>query len=222
MATDEVIANLVRDLRPVRPLPVPQVRLVQWGLVAVTTMVIVTAGLGPRANLLDSLATVPFHAHSILLGLVALSSAIAALAMAIPGEPVQPWRRWAPVVAGLSWAAVLLGELWVFAVRGQSSWPGMEGVGCVAKAFAFSVTPGLALMLMIGRSAPGDVRATMFFAGLAATAVGALGVELTCPLTSPSHLVVWHAAPVAAVVIAAYGFGRVVFGAFTRVRLPRS
>ena len=210
MATDEVIANLVRDLQPVQPLPVPQVRLAQWGLVVVATMALVTAGIGPRADLPARLATLSFPAHSLLLLLVAISSAIAALAMAIPGERVQPWRRWAPVAAGLAWAACLFGELW-FAANGEGLWPGIEGVGCVAKAFAFGVTPGMALMIMIGRSAPGDVPATMVFAGLAAAAVGALGVELTCPMTSPGHLLIWHAGPVVAAALAARVSGRAIF-----------
>lgn len=215
MATDEVISNLVRDLRPVHPLPVPQARLTQWGLVVVATMAVVTAGLGARADLLASLVTLRFHAHSILLLMVALSSAIAALAMAIPGESVQSWRRWAPVAAVVAWAAWLFGELWVSAANGAGLWPGVEGVGCVAKAFTFAVAPGIALTLMIGRGLPSDTRTTMAFAGLAVAAVGALGVELTCPITSPSHLLVWHAGPVMAAVLAAWVFGRTMFDRFT-------
>ena len=222
MATDEMIASLVRDLQPVKPLPVPHVRLAQWGLVAVATTAAVTAGIGPRADLLASLTTVPFQAHALLLLLLALSSAIAALAMAIPGERVQLWRRWAPVAAGLAWAAWLGAELLVVAVNGQGLWPGTEGIGCVAKAFAFGVTPGIALTIMLGRGLPGDTRATMVFAGLATAAVGAFGVELTCPLTSPSHLLVWHGGPVVAAALAAWVVGRTIFtvatGAVAEIR----
>lgn len=215
MATDELIASLVRDLRPVRPLPVPQVRLAQWGLVAVATLVMVTAGLGARFNLLASLATLPFQAHAFLLLLVTLSAAIAALAMAVPGEQIGRWRRLAPVAAGLAWTAWLLGELWVFAAQGHSLSPGMEGVGCVAKAFAFSVAPGIVFTIMLGRGLPGDTRTTMVFAALAAAAVGALGVELTCPLTNPSHLLVWHGGPVVAAVLAAWVVGQAMFDKVT-------
>ena len=54
----------------------------------------------------------------------------------------------------------------------------------------------------------------MIFAGLAAAAVGALGVELTCPMTSPTHLLLWHAGPVAAAVVLAAVWGRTVFHRF--------
>lgn len=210
MATDEVIAKLVRDLQPVRPLPLPHVRLARWGLVVVATIAAVAAGIGPRADLQASMATLPFQVHSILLLVVALSSAIAAFAIAIPGEWVEPWRRLAPAAAGLALVTWLVGELWVFAASGESLWPGIEGVGCVAKAFTFAVTPGLALTLMLGRGLPSDTRTMMLFAGLAVGAVGALGVELTCPMTSPSHLLVWHGGPVVAAALAAWLIGRTI------------
>ena len=62
MATDDVIANLVRDLQPVRPLPLPRVRFAQWGLVAVPVMAIVMAAIGPRIDLVAAAATWSFQA----------------------------------------------------------------------------------------------------------------------------------------------------------------
>ncbi len=217
MATNDLISNLVRDLRPVQPLPLPQVRLAQWGLVAVPATAIVMAAIGPRVDLPAAAATLSFQAHSALLLMAAATSAVAALALAVPGEQVGHWRRFAPVAAALAWGAWLSGELLVFAASGQEIWPIASGVGCVAKAFAFGVTPGVVLTIMLGRGAPGDARATMVFAGLAAAAVGALGVELTCPLTSPTHLLLWHAGPVVAAVMVAAAFGRTMFDRLTSV-----
>ena len=211
MATDDVIANLVRDLQPVRPLPLPRVRFAQWGLVAVPVMAIVMAAIGPRIDLVAAAATWSFQAHSTLLVLAAASSALAALALVVPGEPAGLWRRWSPVAAVASWTAWLFGELVVFAASGQELWPIPSGAGCVAKAFAFGITPGIALTIMLGRGAPADARATMVFASLATAAAGALGAELTCPLTSPNHLLLWHAGPVVAAVLAALVFGRPLF-----------
>ena len=217
MATDELIASLVRDLKPVRPLALPRARFADWGLIVGVTAAIVAAAIGLRLNFWASLSTIAFQAHIWLLAVCAATAAGAALMLAVPGERVSWWRRLAPVTAGSAWLFWLFVELRIYAMSGAGLEPGWSGVACVAKAVAFSGTPGIALMIMLGRGAPPDARATLAFGGLAAAAVGALGVELTCPLTSPSHLLVWHAGPVVAAVIASQLLGRAMLNAIARV-----
>ena len=207
MATNDVIDRLVRDLAPVSPLPLPAVRLWRWVAAAAALGAAVVAGLGRRGDLGVALFTQPFQAHALFLILAAVSSAAAALALAIPGEPLRPWRRAAPIVALTAWVAWLAGELMPIAAAGGAVWP-VAGWGCVAKAFLVGVSPGLILAVMIRRGAPVDTRGVLTFAALAAAAVGALGVELTCPLTGPMHLLLWHAGPVMVVVSLAGLFGR--------------
>lgn len=213
MATNDLIDSLVRDLEPVSPLPLPAIRLGRWGAASVALVAASVAVLGRRGDFGTAVFTQPFQAHVAFLVLAAVSSAAAALALAIPGEPVGRWRRAAPAVALGAWLAWLAGELMPLAAAGEAAWPA-AGWGCVAKAFTIGATPGLILAVMVGRGAPGDVRATVTFAALAAAAVGALGVELTCPLDGPMHLLLWHAGPVMVVVLLAALFGRAAFAAF--------
>jgi hypothetical protein len=137
--------------------------------------------------------------------------------LAIPGEALRPWRRAAPSLALAAWVAWLASELMPIAVTGGVVWPVAAGWGCVAKAFSVGVSPGIVLAVMIGRSAPAEVRGVVTFAALAAAAVGALGVEMTCPLTGPMHLLLWHAGPVLVVVVLAGAFGRAAV-AFAKTR----
>lgn len=213
MATNDVINALVRDLEPVSPLPLPRVRLRRWVMTSAALGAASVAVLGRRGDLATSVFAQPFQAHVAFLVLAAVTSAAAALALAIPGEPVGTWRRAAPAVALGAWLAWLAGELMPLAAAGGAAWP-EAGWGCVAKAFAIGATPGMLLAVMIGRGAPSDVRATVTFAALAAAAVGAIGVELTCPLDGPMHLLLWHAGPVMVVVLLAALFGRAAFTVF--------
>jgi hypothetical protein len=212
MATDDLIETLVRDLAPVSPLPLPAVRLWRWVAASVAVVAATVAVLGRRGDFGTAVFTQPFQAHALFLILAAVSSAGAALALAIPGEPLHSWRRIAPALAMGAWVAWLAGELMPLAATGGAVWPA-AGWGCVAKAFAIGVTPGLIMAVMVGRAAPGDVRGTVTFAALAAAAVGALGVELTCPLDGAMHLLLWHAGPVMVVVLLAALFGRASFAA---------
>ena len=213
MATNDVINTLVRGLQPVSPLPLTPVRLRRWMMFSAAVGAATVAVIGRRGDLATAVFAQLFQAHVAFLILAAVSSAAAALALSIPGEPVRSWRRAAPAVALGAWLAWLAGELMPLAAAGGAHWPA-AGWGCVAKAFAIGVTPGLLLAIMVGRSAPGDVHGTVTFVALAAAAVGALGVELTCPLDGPMHLLLWHAGPVMVVVLLAALFGRAAFAAF--------
>ncbi len=215
MATNELIASLVQDLQPVQPLPLPRVRVARWSVVAAGGLAVIAAAIGLRVDLAVAAATASFQAHAALLMVAAVASAAAALTLAMPGEPFAGARRWTPWVAITTWGLWLAGELSVHVAGGQALWPIPPGMGCVAKAVAFGLAPGAVLIAMLGRGAPGDTRATMVFAGLAAAAVGAFGVELTCPLTSPAHILLWHAGPVVVAVLMALLFGRRLLDRYT-------
>ena len=214
MATSEVISLLVRSLQPVTPLPVPARRFTRWMALAGVAAIAVVLAVGPRPDLLDRLTSAPFVAHVVLLLLAACGSALAALVLAAPGEQLRAPRRAMPVAAAAAWVSWLSVELISQASSGGPVWPVIGGWGCMAKAFAVGAAPGLLLVRMVGRGEPTEVRQAMTFAVLAGTATGALGVEVTCPVGSPLHLLVWHAGPVLAVVAAAAVFpGELLAGA---------
>lgn len=196
MATNDVISDLVRDLRPVSPLPLPRVRVSRWAAATGLSTLAAAAVLGLRTDLASVAATAPFQVHALMLLVAALGSGAVALASAVPGDPTTGWRRVAPLMAILGWWLWLGAEIWWLAAGNGAWWPVAAGWGCVAKAVAVGFVPGGVLTAMISRAAPPDLRRTCVFAGLAAAAVGALGVEVTCSLTNPTHLLLWHAGPV--------------------------
>ncbi|MFM8534658.1 MAG: NrsF family protein, partial [Acidimicrobiia bacterium] len=130
----------------------------------------------------------------------ALGSAGVARAAAGPGAPRGGGPRAPPLLAVVGWWLWLAAEVRWLAV-GSELWPVTEGWGCVAKAMFVGFVPAAVLTAMIARAAPQDLRRTCLFAGLAAAAVGALGVEVTCPMNSPTHLLVWHGGPVMMTVV---------------------
>lgn len=217
MATNDVISELVRDLRPVRPLPVPRVRLARWAVIATGAAFVAVAALGIRRDVASALSSLTFQVHVFLLVVAAASSAGAALVLATPGESLGRRRRSLPVIAMAAWTAWLAAELMPFAAGGGQVWPMGSGWGCVMKAFAVGAAPGFALAFMLRRGAPGDVTGTATYAALAGAAVGALGVEVTCPLSNPMHLLLWHAGPALAVVIGVSLLCRGLLGAFERL-----
>jgi hypothetical protein len=128
----------------------------------------------------------------------------------VPGEPVGWVRRGAPVAALVAWSAWLLAQLLPAIRVGALEGAGLAGAGCVAKAVAIGVLPAVILALMLRRGAPDEARGTVTYAALAGAAMGAFGVELTCPMRDPVHLFVWHALPALTLVCAAGAIGYLV------------
>jgi len=208
-ANDDVIGQLVRDLRPVRPLPLPTVRTASWALAAAALAALVTVLLGVRADLRAISAVGGFQVHAALLFVAALASSGAALASAVPGELTSAWRRVAPFFVAAAWCSWLIAEVAVAAQNGRWE-PVARGWGCVAKALAITLVPSALLIAMIARAASPNVRRTCIYAALASSAVGALGVEITCPISNPLHLLLWHAGPMVAAVPLAVGVAMII------------
>lgn len=222
MATSDVIAGLVRSLQPVTPLAVPSRRFTRWAASAAVVAVAVVLALGPRPDLLLQLTSLTFMTHVALLMLAAGGSAWAALVLAAPGERFRFVRRAMPVGAAAAWVAWLCVELISQASGGGRVWPVVGGWGCVAEAFAVGAVPGVIILRMVGRGAPTELRPAMTLAVLAGCATGALGVEATCPVGHPLHVLIWHAGPLVIAVAAAALFSpALLVGARRAERLPQ-
>ena len=198
MTTDEVVSTLIRGLKPVSPLPVPGVRVWAWGATAIVAGGVAAAVFGPRPDLAQAATTLNFQAHTVLLVLATALAGGAALVLAVPGERLSRARQFVPIAAAGCWIAWLLVELAAAASRSPAAWTIDFGWGCVAKAMTMAAVPGAALLLMVGRGAPVEVRRAVTFAALASAGVGALGVAITCPSSDVMHLLIWHAGPLVA------------------------
>ena len=66
---------------------------------------------------------------------------------------------------------------------------------CVYKTTCVAAIPGFALFLMVRRAAPIRAAWAGLLAILATTAVGVLGANVICPNDRPLHMLLWHVAP---------------------------
>lgn len=198
MKTEELISRLAREARPVVPAsPVRMVLL--WALLSVGLVVgIVAATCGFRSDL-ARLAHVPsFLLTSVPLLAALVSAGYLALSLSIPGRVVRPWQVWTPPALFLLFAALLC------FYRGPAS-PGVmtSGFPCALTLFALSVLPGLILFVMLKRLAVMQPITVALALGLAAGAVGLVGLGLHCAKQEAVHLWIFHALPVVLLALAA-------------------
>ena len=218
MTTDEVVSTLVRDLKPVSPLPAPNVRAGGWGAIVAVAGGVAAAAFGLRPDLAHAVTTLNFQAHTGFLVLATAVAGGAALLLAIPGERLARARQFVPMAAAGCWIAWLMVELASAVGRSPAAWTIDFGWGCVGKAMTIAAVPSAALLLMVGRGASVETRRAVTFAALASAGVGALGVEVTCPNTDAMHLLIWHAGPIVTLPLVAAVAGTPLFVWWMRQR----
>ena len=195
MRTEDLIQELVSDARPVTRLQPVAIRLLGWVVLAAVSFTVVLFLMGVRRELGDSGDRADFAFEAALLIITAMSAAIGALVISVPGAERSPLVRWAPIVAATAsvlWAA---GELVYAAATGAPTGRLTFAWHCVYKTSCVGAVPGIALFLMVRRAAPTRAMWAGLLAVLATAAVGVLGANVICPNDRPLHMLLWHVAP---------------------------
>jgi len=172
---ERLVARLIADARPVRPLWSPHARLALW--LALETLTIGFAvEFGLRQDLGDHL-----HQPLFLLEVGALIAAgVMAAAVAL--------RVAAAVVLASLEPAARIRSVWGFVAHGAQ---------CVVSILAFSVLPWTALFLAVRRGAPLDASLAGAYVGAAALLFAAAAVRIACPIDEELHVLTWHTLPIA-------------------------
>ncbi len=195
MDTENLIAALAADARPVRPLAPPATRLGRWLLIA---MLFVGAGVlafGLRADLAAAVIDPRFALTGALAVTTGLAAASAALILGVPGAERGPLGRWLSVALLTLWSAVMVALVgrqgWVMA--GSLAWP---WVLCIAKVAIIAAPPAWVLFVMVRRAAPLRLSWAAGLAGIAGLSLGAFGVQFVCENWHAGHQLLTHYAPV--------------------------
>lgn len=188
--TEELINSLSKDLRPVRPIESLWKRIFRWICVALASLLVSIALLGTRENLGIAVRDGMWWLHTILMALLAISSAISAFVFSVPGKDRSKVIRWAPLFSLLAWALAVFGGAF------QSSQGAGVGLMCLKDIMVIGAIPGMALFVMIMQGVVFKRPLAGVYCFLAIAALGSLGTQFICMSDSPLHLLVWHFLPV--------------------------
>jgi hypothetical protein len=206
--TDDLIVELARAARPIRPLPPPSVRLAQWtaALVPLTALCVIV--IGPRRDVWHAIHQLTFIGTAAATLVTALLAAAAAFVLSVPGAERSPAQRVMPLAAGCLWALMLAVGLTASGdpVRRLLALP-FHWL-CLIEIAGLGLVPGSALFAMLRRAAPLRRTWSAALATLAAVAFGAAATQFLCPIDDPAHLLVGHVLPVAFLAIGGAIAGR--------------
>lgn len=199
--SDALIAELVGELRPVRPLRLAEGIALALAAAAVSAAAVI--GLfGMRADwLAGRVDPMGLVATGMFLGL-ALAGIVTVVIMSRPqvGSDHGGWR-WAAGMAGLLPVAGALVAL----IRGRDAFSAeaMEhGIECLAVGSAASLLVFAMLVMWLRRGAPTSPERAGLVAGMAAGASGIFAFSLHCPIDDIIHIGLSHSAVVAAMALA--------------------
>ena len=205
MSTEDLIQQLTSDLQPVRRLRPLAVRVAGWFVIALASLGLVMILMGVRRELGDAADRADFAIEAALLIVTALSAAVGALMVSIPGADLGKLARSLPIVVGTTTIVWALGDLLVASATGAPTGRLTFAWHCVYKTASVAAIPSVALFMMVKRAAPLHAARAGFLAILATAAVGVLGANIICPNDRPLHMLLWHAAPL--MLFAALGAG---------------
>lgn len=205
MKTEALIRELVAQVRPVRPVRHPLARFAAWALAAAAWIAAAVAVVGVRGDLAAASRAPGFASHVLVPLALGLAATVVAFAASVP----RRHARWSTLALGAvvaSWLGLaVVGAIW--ADGGHAG----TGIRCVRNLAAFSIPPGVLLVLMLRRAAPLDRGTVGLVAALGTAALAHVGTRFVCHNDGALHILVWHCSFV--LVTAAVGVlaGRALF-----------
>ncbi len=190
-ANDTVLARLVADLRPVRPLHLRR-RLLGW-LFLQGLILAVVASQALRPDIAAALHGPAFVIELAVLLSAGGVSAWLAVRTAFPARSPS-WR--------LVGAALALAGVGLILFAAHSRGPDMPagafaaGARCLTMTVTLAALPWLVLVALLVRGAPVAPARAGALAGAASLLFAAAGARVACALDDPVHLMVWHGLPV--------------------------
>ncbi len=193
--SNSLIAALVDDLEPVRPLRRSEGGALVAGAAVLTALAVFGLN-GLAGNVLDGTISPMFLLANGLLLVLGLAACASTIAMASPRVGARhDGACWAMLTAGVFPAAAI-----ALLMMRYPDWPYLldaaQGWHCFAEATLTSLLVAGALLFWLRRGAPVSPRTSGLYMGVGATALGSAVFGMSCPVDTIYHLGIWHALPV--------------------------
>jgi hypothetical protein len=199
--TEELIASLTADARPVRPLAPPWRRLLAWLALAVPWVIAVVVIMSPRADLGDRLGDPHWVLEQGAALATALAAAVAAFCAGVPGRP--RWERFLPLPPFVLWVGLLgLGCIAAWLRAGPDGLTLYPDWVCFPGIVLVGAGPAAAMAIMLRRGAPLAPVLSTALGALAAAALADFGLRLFHPQDASLMVLVWQVGTVIILTIA--------------------
>jgi len=192
-----MIDDLVKDLRPVRPVWPIGVRMAAWVGVAVAAAMGLLMAVSVRRDLDLVLRSGRLLIDAGTVMLMALTAAWGALRLSIPGEEKAWAHKYLPFGILGFWLVFSIVQIAFDAIQaGARALIPDPHLACALLVAGAGTLLTLPIGLLIRGAAPLEPRWCGALAGMAASSAALVGVELICVFERPAHFGFYHVIPV--------------------------
>lgn len=209
LETNDLIRRLAMSADPIRRLPPPWLRTVQWLSIAAPAIAVVVLLMSPRSDLAEKFVEVRFLVEQAAALATAVAAAIAAYCLVIPGNsrklallPVPPLAMW---LGSLGQGCL---ETWLrFGEDTRQFYPDWI---CFPSIVIVGAVPALTMAVMLRRGTPMAPRLTVALGALAAAAIGNFGLRLFHYQDASLMVLIWQFGSVALLTVLAGWNGKYI------------
>lgn len=202
MKTEDLIASLAEDLRPVTRVRSPFLTTVLWFVVATATVCLAIVYFGPREDIAERFASGVDLPQLLAAAATGILAAFAAFQCALPD---RDWR-WSllPMPAIAIWFAALgWGCVQDVMVSGPEALRLTTSFQCIAFISVLGLPLTIGILWLSRHAAPLRPVPVAALCGLAASALASAGLSCIHYLNAAAMILVWHGLAVALVTAAA-------------------
>ncbi len=196
MSTDQLIALLVADLKPVDSRRAVRSLLIAMAIGAAAAFGAMLSTFEPRPELLDG------GNWNLLLVKLFYASSVAGIAAVFLTKIVRPGVQlhYSPALAFLPFVGMMGVAARALASVPFNAWPGMivenDSLTCVLAIPLLSALPFVILVRALRVGAPTDLALAGEMAGLVASGIGASACALFCVEQSVASIAIWYGLPI--------------------------
>lgn len=190
LETEYLIESLLRCAHPIRSLPPPWRRTVEWLAIALPAVAVVVVLETPRDDLAQRLVDIRFLTEQAAALASAVTAAAAAFILVIPGRD----QRFAflPLAPVAVWLGSLGQDGFVTWLKGGDAFRLTNDWVCFPGIAVAGTIPALTMVVMLRRGVPLAPRTTMLLGAFAAAALGSVGLRLFHAQDAGLMVLVWQ------------------------------
>jgi hypothetical protein len=207
MRTEELIAALSADARPVRRLPAPSTRVVLWMAISIPWLAVIVLTMTLRPDISAKLGEQRWLIEQSAALATALAAAMAAFCASVPGRP--RCERFIPLVPLALWLGMVgQGCLSTWLHLGPQGLQLRPDWVCFPSIVLISAVPGTVMAVMLRKGAPLAPVTSVVLGALASAALADFGLRLFHQEDASLMVLVWQLGSVAFIVLIGAIFGR--------------